>query len=753
VSEPIQSPQGHAEQTHQIQSSLAQAQITHAAERTEFLGTIDLGFLRDCVDDAQEAINSLWNDKGKTFWRSTRHRQRETQRKKTREFYPTVTLRCCSALLSLTGEATEWASRETADVVRNLYVPALLSRKVTDLRRSTLNVPSAAKAQHRDNVFTLAIFVQAFARIRAYVSGLSKKQIQTASEQLVAGLTALVEHPFLSHTSSLHPFLAYHIKQSLQTAAPFLSDGPLARRVEQLGARLDQSTRDAISANVAKHHLGSLNPSEAVALGFCAANLSVGPVAVTQFAESDGAQTARASSAVGREDRQLILSAFSVCLDAQDPAGCWPLGRVVQSQDKDMVSDRLEITTFEVAAAVAEAATGLHMSSAGRIDARAEKLIGAAARQMLRAGRYAERSVTRLSASQSPRVGWCSDHAYGAPIIESWTSATVLESVVRLSAFAREFNRRSILSTFTTTSPSSRDWPGWLRWETFKDSGEVDHSHPVLGYLERKLIRPILSAPDRLPTLNPRSVSVLLFGPPGTSKTTIVRGVADALNWPVVVLSPGNFIQRGLEYIEAEARSVFGRLMQLSRAIVIFDECDELFRDRNPRAESEQMRGITAFVTASMLPKLQDLHDRGRVIFFICTNNFHAMDPAVKRGGRIDHIIGVGPPDKDSRAKIVESSLLALSRHKAWVEPRFFSAALDEVVAVSERFTRSELDRTVEALSTLARKAKWRTEKGARDAARNLVEQRQSGLTITVQEYDDFKKERTMYSHPYSEGG
>jgi len=118
------------------------------------------------------------------------------------------------------------------------------------------------------------------------------------------------------------------------------------------------------------------------------------------------------------------------------------------------------------------------------------------------------------------------------------------------------------------------------------------------------------------------------------------------------MLSPGIFIEKGLEYIEAQANSIFSRLQKLSQTIVLFDECDELFRDRRPLEAADQTREITAFVTASMLPKLQNLHDTRNVLFFICTNQIRTMDKAVTRGGRIDYVIGIGYPDEQQEKNI-----------------------------------------------------------------------------------------------------
>jgi len=216
-----------------------------------------------------------------------------------------------------------------------------------------------------------------------------------------------------------------------------------------------------------------------------------------------------------------------------------------------------------------------------------------------------------------------------------------------------------------------------------------------------------------------------------------------------VLLSPGYFIEHGLEFIEAQARSVFDHLLELSRAVVVFDECDELFRDRAPIKSTEQMRGITAFVTASMLPKLQELHDRGQVLYFICTNNFDSMDPAVKRGGRIDHIIGVGPPDLEARKKIIKATLDDLRRDKNWREPKLFPKALNELPTITDRFTRSEIQRVVRMLSG---SSGWAEVRKAQAAAKLAAEHFKDALTITPEEYQKFLALNKIYSHAVTEG-
>jgi len=188
---------------------------------------------------------------------------------------------------------------------------------------------------------------------------------------------------------------------------------------------------------------------------------------------------------------------------------------------------------------------------------------------------------------------------------------------------------------------------------------------------------------------------------------------------------------------------VFERLQELRQAVVIFDECDELFRDRSPEESNEQTRSISAFVTASMLPKLQDLHDKGRILFFICTNHVETMDPAVLRGGRIDHRIGVGPADRDARRRIL------LEDFDEDSPPPFEKDGLKALADDAKRFSRGELKRAARSLRERRERDKWSNADVARDAAKAIVTEMEDSVTISQKIYDDFIEHRKKYSDPY----
>src|SRR5262249_3406160 len=109
-------------------------------------------------------------------------------------------------------------------------------------------------------------------------------------------------------------------------------------------------------------------------------------------------------------------------------------------------------------------------------------------------------------------------------------------------------------------------------------------------------------------------------------------------------------IAEGLESIEAVAGRIFGDLARIDHAVVFFDECDELFRERS--VTDTGARNILSFATASMLPKLQKLHDTRKVIFVLGTNYVRNIDMAIRRPGRFDEILLVDRPDRAARSAI-----------------------------------------------------------------------------------------------------
>lgn len=692
-----------------------------SSEQDENIALTETRSYRKLAQDAADAVCNLWDDRLGTFWRSTEHRERDRTRV-TSDFFPTVSLRCMLALMRLIAENPSWAVPNAARLITGRCVPKLLVLRDADLCSSLDRTRKTRRPIH--NLFTLSLYVQCLAAVCG-LQLIPADDRRTARGRLELAVRRLLRHRSLAVDSGTiipsqqlaetHPFLLFHALRASNVSREFIppryrSQGDLLRE------HIVACSRATAESLLAKYALGTMTPADSVAIAFCGASL---------------AQS-------GREDtKRHILMALDASFEMQDTSGCWPLGRVVYP-DKDILDPRIEISTYEISWVLAETVqTLIGQGGYGEVAEKSREFL----RCLVKANQYAQASQVHCVDGNMRIAGWCSDHAFWKAIIESWTSANVLESVLSTYRLAGDARCQQILSGFSTAYPWDPDWPTWRRWCRYKIENEPYTRHQVLKYLDQRLVQPIMKSSSKLPDADAGTVSVLLFGPPGTAKTSIAKAVADGLGWPVITLSPGSFIENGLEYIEASARGVFDQLNQLSRVVVLFDECDELFRLRSAAGASEQLRSIAAFVTPSMLPKLQDLHDNGRVVFFICTNHLEHMDPAVTRSGRIDHIIGIGPPDPAVRKRLISDFLEAGRGQPA------FDAMVDQLTGVTDRFVYKELK---EACKRALDARPWASSEVVHEVAESISRDLGNSVTISAADMGEFKKLRDKCCGAYN---
>ncbi|PIA16962.1 AAA-domain-containing protein [Coemansia reversa NRRL 1564] len=149
---------------------------------------------------------------------------------------------------------------------------------------------------------------------------------------------------------------------------------------------------------------------------------------------------------------------------------------------------------------------------------------------------------------------------------------------------------------------------------------------------------------------------VLLYGPPGCSKTLTARALASETGLNFLAVRGPELFSKWVGESEKAVRAVFQRARAAAPAIVFFDEFDALAVRRGATDGSS----VADRVLSQLLAELDGIEPLVRVIVIAATNRPDVIDPALLRPGRIDRLIYVAPPDLSAREHILQLRLTAV---------------------------------------------------------------------------------------------
>lgn len=250
--------------------------------------------------------------------------------------------------------------------------------------------------------------------------------------------------------------------------------------------------------------------------------------------------------------------------------------------------------------------------------------------------------------------------------------------------------------------------------------------------VERRIVLPLAepALADRYGVAPPKAV--ILFGPPGTGKTSFAKAVASRLTWPFVELFPSRLAADTSEGLAAALRDAFAELAALDSVLLFIDEVEEIAGVRSGHAV-DPGHGVTNELL-KLIPSFREHDSR---LLACATNSVRSLDAAFLRPGRFDYVIPIGPPDRTARTAI-------------WT--RYLRGATDSVdvtrlVAASELFTPADIE--------------FAARKGAQAAFEREVAHRRGGPattedymtaiadtrpTLTARAIDEFNEDIEKYS-------
>ncbi|XP_073706953.1 ATPase family gene 2 protein homolog B [Garra rufa] len=227
----------------------------------------------------------------------------------------------------------------------------------------------------------------------------------------------------------------------------------------------------------------------------------------------------------------------------------------------------------------------------------------------------------------------------------------------------------------------------------------------------------------RLGVSRPRGV--LLYGPPGCAKTTLVKAAASSSHCTFLSLSGAELFSPYVGDSEKTLAQLFAQARACAPSIVFLDEIDSMVGSRadasshsvqsqvlsvllteldgvgirtverrsTGRKKIAQIEGGEQEETKLQRMELQEVCNKD-VLIVAATNRPEALDSALLRPGRLDQIIYVPPPDHEARLAVLHVCTKCVPLHQ--------DVCLQDLAAQTELFSGADLENLCKEAALLA---------------------------------------------------
>ncbi|MDP2645400.1 MAG: AAA family ATPase [Desulfobacterales bacterium] len=192
--------------------------------------------------------------------------------------------------------------------------------------------------------------------------------------------------------------------------------------------------------------------------------------------------------------------------------------------------------------------------------------------------------------------------------------------------------------------------------EGFANEVGLDVTFEDLGGLDReiRLVQELFELPLKFPGVfrqvgiqPPRGV--IFYGPPGTGKTRLVRAMTNEVDAQFYYINGPEIIGSTYGESEGNLRKIFSEAAHHAPSVIFIDEIDVIGPKRGETGSHTDTRMVS-----QLLSCMDGINSVDGVVVVGTTNRLNSLDIALRRPGRFDRELYIGPPNETGRLQILK---------------------------------------------------------------------------------------------------